>query len=294
MTSADAPAITAIPTRPTQHSDAFTALALALPSDDTTLLEFAPKPLRGDAEQGFSTALPPGALAMSQGDAFPPQLLTHDLYSQPEWPSHSFAIKFAPDVTSYVEAVAAQLSRSLADLQGPYPASHFTCDYITASALANMFDASTQPATSVLPLSQPLLGQVKALFEQDSEEIFIDGFDSQFGRTLVELVTSSGAEAVHALQQVIHDPTTSIEDSEEALRCMGYMADPWTHQERLALLVKAMTSSNLRVRDAASIGIAALDDPAALPSLQEAILREPSIWLRATLEEISAQFKASL
>ena len=47
----------------------------------------------------------------------------------------------------------------------------------------------------------------------------------------------------------------------------------------------------MRIRDAASIGINAMDDPAAIESVRAAIKNEPHIRLRQNLRDVLEQLK---
>lgn len=76
----------------------------------------------------------------------------------------------------------------------------------------------------------------------------------------------------------------NVEVVEEALRQIGYMDDEITHRHRLSLLERALESPNSRVRDAASIGLDAMDDPVAIKSLQRAVDCERYEPLRQNLE----------
>ena len=67
------------------------------------------------------------------------------------------------------------------------------------------------------------------------------------------------------------------------------MNDGKTHSARLSLLGHLLESQDLRIRDAASIGIEAMEDPAAIPALKHAIENEQTGWLQRYLEDVMNQ-----
>lgn len=125
---------------------------------------------------------------------------------------------------------------------------------------------------------------IGAIFRDADAEIFHDGMDSDFSRRLRDAIARHGDAAITALEAHLLAPTSSSEAPEEALRLLGTIKDTRTHATRLALLLRALESPHLRLRDAASIGIAALDDPAAIDGLRRAIEAERSGWLRTNLD----------
>ena len=125
---------------------------------------------------------------------------------------------------------------------------------------------------------------IGAIFRDADDEIFHDGMDSEFARRLRDAIARHGNTAIKAIETFLHDPRSNTEASEEALRVLGDIEDTRTHATRLALLLRALESPNARIRDAASIGLAALDDPAAIDGLRCAIEAERSAWLRTNLD----------
>ena len=167
----------------------------------------------------------------------------------------------------------------------------FTYSY-KAEFLGEPSPPSSTPLLGTEPsFDETLTATTLTLFRQSRDELFVDGFDSTFGEQLRLLVAAYSVPAVRAIERAIADPASSAEAAEETLRQMGYMTDESTHHARLGLLARALESTNVRLRDAASIGIASLDDPLAIPALHKAIAREPSAWLRETLEEVVNQLE---
>lgn len=127
------------------------------------------------------------------------------------------------------------------------------------------------------------------LFRGAIDETFEDGMDSSFSMRLHRIILDYGMGAVDALEKVLDGANVGV--AEEALRQIGYIDDPGTHRARLLLLEGALKSPNADIRDAASIGIEAMDDPAAIESLRAAIENEPDAQLRQYLHDVLAQLQ---
>ena len=136
-----------------------------------------------------------------------------------------------------------------------------------------------------------LKDMIQKMFFDARDEIFEDGMSSFFSASLIRIVQDHGVAAVRALEEIISASDVNTEVAEEALRQIGYMDDKRTYQHRLSLLVRALESPNARIRDAASIGIEAMDDPATIESLQRAIDREQHEQLRQNFKDVLAQLQ---
>ena len=142
------------------------------------------------------------------------------------------------------------------------------------------------------PLGTVVLEDIlQKMFFDARDEIFEDGMSSFFGAGLIRIVQVHGVAAVRALEGIISASDVNAEVAEETLRQIGYMDDKRTYRHRLSLLVGALESPNARIRDAASIGIEAMDDPAAIESLQRAIDRERHEQLRQNFKDVLAQLQ---
>ena len=117
------------------------------------------------------------------------------------------------------------------------------------------------------------------------------GWVASVSAGLARIVRDHGVAAVRALERIISAVDVNAEVAEEALRQVGHMDDKRTHRRRLSLLERALESPNARIRDAASIGIEAMDDPAAIESLQRAIESELHEQLRQNFKDVLAQLQ---
>ena len=134
-------------------------------------------------------------------------------------------------------------------------------------------------------------GILRELFHSANYEVFEDGMDSDFSNSLNRIISDHGIAAVDALEKMISDDGVNPEVAAEALIWAGRMSDKATQHARLSMLERALESPNVCIRDAASIGIGAMDDPAAIDSLRKAIDRERSGLLRQNLKDTLEQLK---
>lgn len=123
------------------------------------------------------------------------------------------------------------------------------------------------------------------------DEVFLDGMESVFANQLKILVESYGGIAVRAIEGVVGSGDTNIEIVGELLRVIGSVEDPATHGVRLSVLLTSLASPDPRVRDSASLGIAALDDPSVVDFVVAAVEREQILELRRNLQLVVDQLK---
>jgi len=133
--------------------------------------------------------------------------------------------------------------------------------------------------------------KIRALFEAAKEEIFEDGMESNFTRGLSTLVEQHGAEAIVALIRLIEIENRNVEIAAETLRWVGRLDHPSSYEPRLSLLERSLRDDSARVRDAASVALASMDDKHALPALRAAIAREKYAELREDMEQILSQLE---
>lgn len=144
----------------------------------------------------------------------------------------------------------------------------------------------------VLDVEEGLVDRrLRKLFHDACDETFEDGMASAFSASLIHMVQVYGVAAVRTLEKMVREDGTNVEVVEELLRQMGHMDDSKTSRQRLSLLENALTSPNPRIRDAALIGIEAMDDPAAIKSLQRAIASERHGRLRQNIRNVMAHLR---
>ena len=165
----------------------------------------------------------------------------------------------------------------------------------TGTVLANYkhiqhFASETKADVSV-PNIEDILIMLNNLFDGAGNETFEDGMDTAFSNSLRLIIRYYGIAAIRALEKAVSSDHADVEVVEEVLRQVGRMEDKRTRRHRLDLLELELKSPNPRIRDAASVGIEAMGDPAAIASLQKAINSERSERIRQNLEAVLAQLQ---
>ena len=121
--------------------------------------------------------------------------------------------------------------------------------------------------------------------------IFHDGMESQFSRELTFHIENYGNNAISKLEDLIIGDKIDPEIAAEALRWIGRNTDKSTHDKRLQLLGNSLTCSSPLVREGALLGLAALDDSAAIPFIEKAISIEPFFELQHDMSVVAEQLK---
>lgn len=149
--------------------------------------------------------------------------------------------------------------------------------------------------TSTAPPEEPeyLDLEIRRLFWQAREQVFEDGMESEFSKELISLVRRYGNAAMEVLTHLIVNGKVNAEAASEALRWLGRMDHPASYRYRLWLLERSLLSSAARIRDGASLGLASLDDPHAIPHLKKAIGQEQYAELREDMEQVLAQLETT-
>jgi len=132
---------------------------------------------------------------------------------------------------------------------------------------------------------------VRGVLEAAREEYFADGMESSVSRELVPVVERHHKQIAEFLFYWLAGEKGDPEVTAEALHWLGLMDHAPSRHWRRRLLERCLEASSLTVRDAAGIGLAAMDDPQAVPSVNAAIERESCAELRQLLERVLAQLE---
>ncbi|MGB0383434.1 MAG: HEAT repeat domain-containing protein [Ardenticatenaceae bacterium] len=151
--------------------------------------------------------------------------------------------------------------------------------------------ATTMPRKAAQNIK--LSKRIRALFAAAKEEVFEDGYESQFSRQLISLVERYGEQAIEPIIRLIVNEQVNPEVAAEALRWLGEIEEPLSRSSRRWLLERTLYSSSSRVRDGAILGLASLDDPHAIPYLRQAIEQESCPELREDMEQVLEQLLES-
>ena len=133
--------------------------------------------------------------------------------------------------------------------------------------------------------------EIQGLFGRAEDEHFEDGMDSDFSNELIQLVKRHGKQAIEVITYLVLYGKAGQELGSEALRWIGRIEDQDTYDYRRWLLERTLTCSSAMVRDGAGLGLASMDDPHAIPSLQKAIERERCAELRENLGQVLNQLQ---
>ena len=181
------------------------------------------------------------------------------------------------------------------------------------NSLANDYDSIRSPSFIVRESSPPLASpsstriaiekeiqlESRLVLEfglyvrQAQKETFADGTDSIFAERVHESVRKHGATAVAAWERTLRNTNNAFETGEELLRQLGNLVHTPYHRARLRTLTDFITYPDPRIRDAAGLGLSSLDDPSALPKLQEAYSQEREGWLRQNLKLVIEQLEST-
>ena len=149
-----------------------------------------------------------------------------------------------------------------------------------------------RPASSTAITLEPrrdLAGKIENLFSFGRNEIFEDGTESYFSRELVALVRKHGGIALLDIARLITSEKADACVAAEAIKWLGRTHHPETHSFRRWLLLRALTSSSVLVREGAVLGLAFMNDPATISPLQQALEREQTPELRDDLSQVLRQ-----
>ena len=139
---------------------------------------------------------------------------------------------------------------------------------------------------------EPIRLELEILFREGRDEIFEDGMESTFSRRLESIICTHGPGAIDAMSQFLIDQNIDVEVAGEALRQLGLIKHAPTWARRLEMLSRVLLSSTIiPIRDAASLGLSFMDDPAAIPPLRAALERETSPIMKRNLKYVLEQFE---
>lgn len=116
------------------------------------------------------------------------------------------------------------------------------------------------------------------IYKEGRNEIFEDGMENDFGLALVKIIEERGKVILNILRTYINDPDISSETFSEGLEWIGRMDDEdkleIKEDRRLFLEFCLLNSNSARVKDGAGLGLAHMDDPVSIPTLQIAVNKE--------------------
>ena len=153
-------------------------------------------------------------------------------------------------------------------------------------------------ATNVVPFAPETVERVNRyllrIIRDSADEVFFDGMDSTFTNKLRSLLQFHGEITVRVIEDVVKSGDANSEAVGEILRVLGSDEDPVTHGARVAVLLASLQLPDPSIRDAASLGIASLDDPSLLNGVLAAVNREQIPQLRRNLQLVADQLQLTI
>ena len=125
-----------------------------------------------------------------------------------------------------------------------------------------------------------LRSKVSEAFADASEEVFEEGVESTFSRRLASLLGAHDIAVVAEVERLLASGEADVEIIGETLRLLGSVQDSKSQRYRRTVLETHLRSASARIRYAAALGLAEMDDPEAVPALVEAIGQEEHGKLR--------------
>jgi len=156
------------------------------------------------------------------------------------------------------------------------------------SVLREVADAASvngEPATDIPRKAKYLLGSAAGQF-------FEDGMETDLSRGLVSMIQEFGGVAVVEVAHLILREDASPDVASEALRWIGRLQHRSTYDQRLWLLCESLKCASPKVRDGAVLGLASMDDAAAIPHIRSAIGREDCRLLAEDMQQALRQLES--
>jgi hypothetical protein len=141
----------------------------------------------------------------------------------------------------------------------------------------------SETSTEQLPIPDDLEEQLANLFSIANDGLFDDDQTNRFSEKLAELIYRYGDGTIIGLAPFIIGEQASAESAAATLRCLSHLDSPISYNYRIWLMERALQSTSSWIRDAAALALESLDDPSAIPYLQEAFSKEPNAELRKYL-----------
>lgn len=127
------------------------------------------------------------------------------------------------------------------------------------------------------------------LLEGGSYEFFQDGVESEFSRTLLQMIRQHGRDALDAITEYLFSGKAKPDVASETLRRVADVNSESTLSHRWHLLQHSLKSQSPKVRDGAILGFATLDDPRATSLLTDARNAEQIHELQVLIDQVLTQ-----
>jgi hypothetical protein len=140
-----------------------------------------------------------------------------------------------------------------------------------------------ETSTEQIPLSDQLSEQIENLFLAASEGFYEDEESRNFSEKLSRLVRLYGDAAIIGIAPFIIGDRANAEVASATLNCLSHLEGRVSYNFRIWLMERALQSHSSWIRDVAASSLESMDDPTAIPYLQEALSKESNPELRRYL-----------
>jgi hypothetical protein len=203
----------------------------------------------------------------------------------------------APNISDFQEALWLDSNDSATDLSSWNSMRRLRNGRVLSTSNTSLApseqDVLASSSTDLPPRPAHITKSVMLLFANARDEVFEAGFESDFSKGVLSIVRAYRNLGVDAVRTTVLWEGTNQEIAAEALRWLGYFDDATTHSSRLWLLERCLFNASARIRNAAALGLASLDDPRAIIHLKEAIEKENDDELREDMLQVLAQLEST-
>jgi len=148
-----------------------------------------------------------------------------------------------------------------------------------------------ESSTVAREIPRSLKSRLAQLMARARDEEFEDGVLGHFGKELIRLTETFGVDVLQELTRLILSQQINVAVAAEALRWVGHMDHPPTHQARLSLLERSLQARALRIRDGAVLGLSFMGDRSSVLHLRRALERESVPALREDMQQVLSELE---
>jgi len=123
------------------------------------------------------------------------------------------------------------------------------------------------------------------------DEVFEDGVENEVSRAIPPLVARFGSAAIEAVARLYLGHAIAGDVVSEVLRWIGAADHEASRDSRFWFLVYCLRDGDSRVRSAAALGLASLEDARAVPYLRREAQVEGVGLLRSRLEKVANELE---
>ena len=148
----------------------------------------------------------------------------------------------------------------------------------------------SRTSTSKQPIPELLERALSEIFSCAENEEFEYGYISELSMSLEKFINIYGTNAIEAIQNCLPQKDVNTDILIETLYTLGKSQHEATYEKRLLLLLSALSIPSARIRCGASLALAYMDDPKAIPVLRKKLETEAhdlvKHWFQRTLEQL--------